>query len=839
MTKKFLFGTMAAATMMFASSCTNDDFAAPTGDESTVSISLDIPQKQMSSRAFGDGTTATKLQYAVYEKTDAGLSQINALADDTEMENLKKTISLKLLNGHTYAFVFWAASEDAPYAVTFAADGASMAATYDGAVSNNENLDAFYAYYEHTVTGDQAVDVPLYRPFAQINIGANDIDEVEKLNYDVKQSTVTVKGSVYSTLDLVTGAVSDPVDAVTFNLADIPDNTKETFPVATYEYVAMNYVLVDEQQDLTEVAFTVTYTADNEDKEVKRTVGSVPVRRNYRTNIYGQLFTNNVDFNVEIKPDFEEPDYEVIALADGVRYLTETNTFEISNAAGLQWVAYQVNAGGANEYVEAKKITYGAPNVAFVDQTIVLTDNIDLQNINWTPIGYETKENGASIYGFAGTFDGKDHTISNLTVSTDKNSNAGLFGATNYATIKNLTLEDVNIEGHYKTAAIVADAWCTTIDKCHVKRGAITSTPWEIKPNVYDDANNVGGTVGYLCGQPDAAAVTNCTVDGVEITAFRKIGGIVGVTEFRKDNYGEPSATITGCTVSNTKITADMTEMRYDGYATRKAAIGEIVGDAKDGTTMEGNTYSDNVTLETKQAEIVGASEAAAAIRAGGSVYLTEDFKFSETSYATMTKTLDLNLGGHKLSSAGGGSNKDAVVVGSGAEVSISNGTIDPPTDALDNGFSTTIVVMSANGGKLTLNDVTVVGNMYPVELRSANADSEIVINSGTYAFTEKWTDEQYRDQVVAVYASGAGKITINGGTFGMKGVYSEFLLNVMDSQRKTDVRDNIEVRGGKFYNFDPSNNRAEGPGTNFVADGYTVVSYSDGDDTVYEVVPN
>ena len=46
-----------------------------------------------------------------------------------------------------------------------------------------------------------------------------------------------------------------------------------------------------------------------------------------------------------------------------------------------------------------------------------------------------------------------------------------------------------------------------------------------------------------------------------------------------------------------------------------------------------------------------------------------------------------------------------------------------------------------------------------------------------------------------------------------------------------------VIIKGGTFINFDPSNNTAEGAGTNFVADGYKVVPETHGTDTYYKVV--
>ena len=86
------------------------------------------------------------------------------------------------------------------------------------------------------------------------------------------------------------------------------------------------------------------------------------------------------------------------------------------------------------------------------------------------------------------------------------------------------------------------------------------------------------------------------------------------------------------------------------------------------------------------------------------------------------------------------------------------------------------------------------------------------------------------------------GTLTITGGHFAVQ-AFGEpygynFLLNCVDSAYKNDTA-NIIVKGGTFVNFDPSNNTAEGAGTNFVADGYKVVSASQTNGEVwYTVVP-
>lgn len=101
-----------------------------------------------------------------------------------------------------------------------------------------------------------------------------------------------------------------------------------------------------------------------------------------------------------------------------------------------------------------------------------------------------------------------------------------------------------------------------------------------------------------------------------------------------------------------------------------------------------------------------------------------------------------------------------------------------------------------------------------------------ITINGGTYTNTNIVGDDDHYD---VIYAHESGKIVINGGRF--EGKTPAWLLNINDNNRKTA---SIEVKGGEFVGFDPANNKAEGKGTNFVADGYKSVEK----DGVYTVVP-
>ena len=88
--------------------------------------------------------------------------------------------------------------------------------------------------------------------------------------------------------------------------------------------------------------------------------------------------------------------------------------YQIGTPSELLWLADRVNGGSGN-------------------QDAVLTNDIDMTGVKWTPIG--TKDSAFEW----GEFDGLGYVIKNLTVSDSSLEYAGLFGyVTDHATIKNL-----------------------------------------------------------------------------------------------------------------------------------------------------------------------------------------------------------------------------------------------------------------------------------------------------------------------------------------------------------------------------------------------------------------
>lgn len=142
MVKKFL-SVFAVSSMIFATSCSNEDFVSPaTEGESLVNFAVQLPDG-LNSRAYGDGTTATNLNYSVYEVTETGAwNHIEDLEGTATFSGLTTNVNLRLVNGIDYKVVFWASAPSSPY--TYDAENKNVTADYNYCTSKNESLDAFY-----------------------------------------------------------------------------------------------------------------------------------------------------------------------------------------------------------------------------------------------------------------------------------------------------------------------------------------------------------------------------------------------------------------------------------------------------------------------------------------------------------------------------------------------------------------------------------------------------------------------------------------------------------------------------------------------------------------------
>ena len=297
--KKFLYSLLAIATLGLAAGCQREQSVKEEGP--VVDVAFNVSLQGLQTKAFSDGTQAKDLYVAVYANRTEGPVHMESISTDLTgafADGLTTTVKLRLVRGENYDVVFWAQAPNAPYTLDKAA-GTLTVATEGKA--NDELRDAFYGVWSGTPTATPQ-DVTLTRPFAQINVLTTATDWAALQASQIPFAGSTMKFTAPTVLKLTTGKAETPKEYnFTFNAID-PDAVN--IPgYDGYKYVAMNYVLAGER--LTgDLQFSI-YRAE-QDPLGEFPVPSVPYQRNYRTNVWGDIFTIEGEFHVTIDPAYED-----------------------------------------------------------------------------------------------------------------------------------------------------------------------------------------------------------------------------------------------------------------------------------------------------------------------------------------------------------------------------------------------------------------------------------------------------------------------------------------------------------------------------------------------------
>ncbi|MBQ8673245.1 MAG: hypothetical protein IJ511_04230 [Bacteroides sp.] len=327
MKKCFYFLFAMATLLLMAASCSQDELgnAASNGGEVDVTFTLQQQEGATVTRAIGEGTTAKYLYFGAYlDDNYVGTLQPEGYTAATHVEfddNLKATVKLRLVKGQTYKFLFWAQStqDETYYTVNFANKTVSVNCTQENGLNvidaNDEKRDAFWTTREYTITGPLAETIELKRPFAQVNVGIEkgELAEAKAAGVDVATSSFYFN-EVATTLSVFDGKVSNPA-AVLYKTATIPAEATPAEELKNvdgqnYEYIAMNYILVNDATEedasgryvMSDASFAIQ-TAEKSIKEYK--LPNLPVRRNWRTNIIASIMSDAA-FKIVIDPIFTD-----------------------------------------------------------------------------------------------------------------------------------------------------------------------------------------------------------------------------------------------------------------------------------------------------------------------------------------------------------------------------------------------------------------------------------------------------------------------------------------------------------------------------------------------------
>ncbi len=449
------------------------------------------------------------------------------------------------------------------------------------AVDNVDQAESKFAAGEthiaiNHIKNGESLDIPitsketLYLQLPDVNakFTVNVPAEVKKLNITVPNTDESNVG-----LDLIVDAPNSTVEIKDSQLNTINGTTAQNTLI-------LNGVTVNE----------VVVEQGNVVVENESTVGEIEPGDNVNPDEI-TIYVDDASTVTDVNDDFQN----VIQEEDG-------NIEFITSVTKLQQLAELVN-GGNN----------------FAGQTITLLADIDLNNVEWTPIGTEDNY-------FAGTFEGNRHTIKNLTVveteAKEGKAFIGFFGYAKNATIQNLTFENVYLniacldidhsQGHIGAVAgslegtsiiqnvtvkgdIKVESTVTANGASRVavvvggnSYGNVTMKEVHVIANEgsYLKANN---NVGALAGQLQGKSVFEDCSSNIDVTGTKFFaGGIIGLAA--------GDQTFIDChTTGNVTITAGREGRNHDQYR-----VGGIAGGWSDGAknvcTLTGCSFTGKVS---------------------------------------------------------------------------------------------------------------------------------------------------------------------------------------------------------------------------------------------------
>lgn len=459
------------------------------------------------------------------------------LAKDRMVETSDETtaaFSFRLVPGRPYNFVVWAdfvlnGTEDDLHYNTNEGNGGlrkvEVIKTQWDVI--DESRDA-YTDVVTVHTFSSAADIPtitLTRPFAKLRVVTNDIKEmisirpaevkVEYFNtkfrdtFDAFAETASGEYVVGALTATLLDSQKNPVDVYT---SEEPDKTGVQTLFADYFFGA-----VDDR-----VMFTMD-VKDNGGRDLPQVTfnTNIPVKRNNLTTVYGPVLTDSNNITVTINPAFENgtnwnpgDDKYDVEIWDG-KSLTEPKkdaegNYVVNLASELAWLAAAVN--GTLDDTRAAV----APQT-FQGKTFKLTQDINLDFNEWTPIGNSTNK-------FQGTFDGQGHTIANLLI-TGNNSYVGLFGFTTEGEIKNLVVENAKVSGYLGVGVVAGSPYTSKFNDItvqgHVEVNGMAYVGGVGGRNAYANWNNVTVNVDET-----SYVNANSVEDGVAYRTY--VGGVCG-----------------------------------------------------------------------------------------------------------------------------------------------------------------------------------------------------------------------------------------------------------------------------------------------------------------------
>ena len=308
---KKCFLLMAGIILLVFAACQSDELAnGGRNGEVAASFSVQLPgngnDAVTRAATAGDGTSVNRCIMEIYLNDELYSRQIGAIQPD----GLTAGFDVRLVTSQTYKFVFWADHVESVEDEAIKTDlhyntadlrNISMKGDYNGS-SKDDTRDAFFASLEKLVTNAFSESVELTRPFGQLNIKTEDLASIPD---NQKEAFVPVTAglsfkNLYTGFNAATGNLLGEPTAVAYKAAsDVVDANGN---------LTVDYLFAPNTaggQHLVNMTLAVYNAAGGQ--ITTKDLNNIPVQRNYKTNVTGNLLTVDSKVNVTVAPAFSSP----------------------------------------------------------------------------------------------------------------------------------------------------------------------------------------------------------------------------------------------------------------------------------------------------------------------------------------------------------------------------------------------------------------------------------------------------------------------------------------------------------------------------------------------------
>lgn len=317
MNKKLLKSFAAAAMSVLALACAKEPV---TGDGQTVeaTFDVDVPGVEVSTKGLSDAASVNELICQVFLKGAKDKNKhfvytpVPELTQNVAVVGGKATVKFSLVKGQTYSFAFWAQTSETGYYNTD--DLRSVTMNTDLVKANDPRMDAFFAIKDEArVTVSYSKKVSLKRALAQVNFGTKKYSgRSDELKAQKSYVTLTGVPNVFHPFMSGDSFACEGSETVKFNENEVISDETLSVNDAEYSYLASVYVFaLNPNKTITDATAVVTLSNG---KTTTIKAPNAPVKRNFKTNILGDLLTVDAMWNVDIAPEFDGGDtYDSVA----------------------------------------------------------------------------------------------------------------------------------------------------------------------------------------------------------------------------------------------------------------------------------------------------------------------------------------------------------------------------------------------------------------------------------------------------------------------------------------------------------------------------------------------